>query len=584
MPDHAQEIERLTRLYSALTQLNRAIVRKRTRAELFQRVCDALVDHGGFGMAWIGWHDPETHRLMPVSQAGDDNRYLDSIEVYADDRPEGRGPSGRAFREDRPYVCNDLSADPGTGPWRAEQARRGFCSSAVVPIHQNERVVGTLSVYADRLGVFREQEMALMVEAAADISFAIDRMAAEEAHRRAEETAAAIVEREQRFAHSLIEAMPSIFYLYDDRGRFLRWNQNFERVSGYSAEEIAVMHPLQFFKADEQPLLEQRIGEVLEIGEATVEASFLKKDGSSVPYFFTGRRIVLDGMRCLVGVGVDISERRRAEQALHELNENLELKVSERTLALDTARERAESADRIKSAFLATMSHELRTPLNSILGFTGIVLKGMAGPLNQEQSKQLGMVQGSARHLLDLINDVLDISKIEAGQLEMRCAPFDLRASIERVAASVAPQAAKKGLTLRVELPERLDAMESDRRRVEQIVLNLLNNALKFTDRGGVTLTVETDRVAEPEAAGQARAMLRIAVADTGIGIKQEDLPILFLPFRQIDSGLQRTHEGTGLGLAICSRLTVLLGGTIRAESVWGQGSVFSVVLPMTKA
>ncbi len=191
------------------------------------------------------------------------------------------------------------------------------------------------------------------------------------------------------------------------------------------------------------------------------------------------------------------------------------------------------------------------------------------------------MVQGSARHLLDLINDVLDISKIEAGQLEVRFAPFDLRASIERVAASVKPLAEKKGLAVRLAMPERLEPMDSDRRRVEQILLNVLNNAIKFTERGSVTLTLDVAAEVLPVESGEVRRVARIRVADTGIGMKPEDLATLFQPFRQIDSGLQRKHEGTGLGLAICRRLTALLEGTIGAESAWGQGSTFTVVLPM---
>ena len=514
------------------------------------------------------------------------------------------------------------------------------------------------------------------------------------------ERAEALAANERRFAHGLVEAMPSIFYSYDADGRFLRWNRNFELVSGYSAEEIAGMHPLDFFPQDERPLLQRRIGEVFAQGEATVEASFMSKDGKTAPYFLTGRRVVLDGAACLVGVGVDISEQKRAEdsvrrseeryrstlesilegcqllsfdwrylylnpaaaqqnrrpneellgrtmmeswpgieqsevfqllsrcmeqrtgahgevpfgfsdgsmgwfdvraqavpeglfvlsiditerkqaeQALRELNESLERKVAERTRDLDAARERAEAADRLKSSFLATMSHELRTPLNSILGFTGIMLKAMAGPINPEQQKQLGMVQGSARHLLDLINDVLDISKIEAGQLEVRSAAFDLRASLERVVASTAPLAQKKGLSVRMVLPEVLPPLVSDRRRVEQIVLNLLNNGLKFTDRGTVTLSAEVTELPGPGTLGEPQQAVCLRVTDTGIGMRQEDLSVLFQPFRQLDSGLQRQHEGTGLGLAICRRLTELLGGAIHAESVWGHGSVFVVVLP----
>jgi len=508
---------------------------------------------------------------------------------------------------------------------------------------------------------------------------------------------------EQRFADELVEAMPGIFYLYDEHGRFLRWNQNFERVSGYTGEEIARMHPLDFFAAEEKELLTARIGEVFQKGTATVEASLLSKKGGATPYFFTGKRVELDGVVCLAGVGVDIAERkhaeaalrkteeryrstldtilegcqlldfdwrylylnpaaalqnrrpntdllghrmpdmwpgmettsvfaqlrrcmeervtvhsenefafpdghkgwfdvraqpvpegifvlsvditerRRAEVALRELNESLERKVLERTRDLDAAKERAEAADRVKSAFLATMSHELRTPLNSILGFTGIVLKGMAGPLTSEQSKQLSMVQESARHLLSLINDVLDISKIEAGQLEVRCSPFDLHASVARVTGFIAPLTEKKGLTLRVVEPNALPPMHSDQRRVEQVLLNLLNNAIKFTERGGVTLTVELLDDFAPGGSGSGVQAARLRISDTGIGMRAEDLSSLFQPFRQIDSGLQRQHEGTGLGLAICRRLVGLLGGTISVESTLGQGSSFSATLPLAR-
>jgi PAS domain S-box-containing protein len=504
---------------------------------------------------------------------------------------------------------------------------------------------------------------------------------------------------DDRFASGVIEALPGIFYLYDEKRRFLRWNSNFERVTGYSAQEIARLHPLDLFASTEQELLAQRIAEVFANGEATVEASLVSKHGTITPYFFTGKRIDIQGTPGLLGLGIDISERRRvedalrkteeryrstldtilegcqligfdwrylylnpmaatqnrransellgrtmqeawpgieasqvflmlqrcmterigvhaetefefadgskgwfdvraqpvpegvfvlsvditerrkAEQALRELNESLERKVAERTRDLDAAKERAEAADRVKSAFLATMSHELRTPLNSILGFTGIVLKEMAGPLNREQAKQLGMVQTSARHLLDLINDVLDISKIEAGQLEIRCILFDLRAAVARVTGSVRPLAEKKGLVLRVIESELPIPMVSDQRRIEQILLNLLNNAIKFTDHGEVTLSVE---LTEPTSVHPSPGV-RLRVSDTGIGMRQEDLSLLFQPFRQIDSGLQRQHEGTGLGLAICRRLTGLLGGTISAESAPGHGSSFTAILPLTR-
>ena len=233
-------------------------------------------------------------------------------------------------------------------------------------------------------------------------------------------------------------------------------------------------------------------------------------------------------------------------------------------------KEKALEADRIKSLFLATMSHELRTPLNSIIGFTGILKQGLAGPMNAEQSKQLGMVSVSARHLLALINDVLDISRIEAGELKLEMVPVDLRAAIELAIGVVQPQVDKKGLVLTLAPLPPLPMLSADRRRVDQILLNLLSNAVKFTSQGEVGLSVEQreDRVC-------------VHVSDTGSGIRQEDLAVIFQPFRQLDLGAARNREGTGLGLAICVRLAALMGGEIEATSELGKGSRFTLCLPL---
>ncbi len=273
-------------------------------------------------------------------------------------------------------------------------------------------------------------------------------------------------------------------------------------------------------------------------------------------------------------------------QQLGDVNQNLEKLVTERTEDLLVAKEAAESADRLKSAFLATMSHELRTPLNSIIGFTGILTQGLAGPLNEEQAKQLGMVRTSARHLLALINDVLDISKIEAGELTVACEPFSLQTSVEKVLGLMHSAAQKKGLALQLQVGNGLAwaQMRGDARRVEQVLFNLLGNAIKFTDTGAVTLTV--DRIDMPCGSGPSpvQAGVRLRITDTGMGIKPEDMALLFKPFRQIDSTLARQHEGTGLGLAICHRLVTLMGGSIEAHSIWQRGSTFTVVLPMQSA
>lgn len=366
------------------------------------------------------------------------------------------------------------------------------------------------------------------------------------------------------------------------QGRFEDCNARTLSMFGCSREQILGAEPREFsppFQSDgcrSEQKAQEKITLALHEGPQFFDWQHCRRDGTPFMAEVSLNRLDLDGEIRLQAIVRDVTERRQAEEDIRELNASLEQRVAERTAELAIARDRAEAADRVKSAFLATMSHELRTPLNSIIGFTGIILQELAGPLNAEQRKQLEMVRKSAHHLLTLINDVLDISKIEAGQLEVSRDAFDLRASIEKVLDIIKPLAEKKNLILRTNLTPETGMLVNDERRVEQVLLNLLNNAVKFTDQGEIALSSAILYSPEP--------VVQLSVRDTGLGIKQDDLATLFTPFKQIDSGLQRNYEGTGLGLAICKRLTELMGGRIFAESEWGKGSVFTVVLPLNGA
>jgi signal transduction histidine kinase len=255
---------------------------------------------------------------------------------------------------------------------------------------------------------------------------------------------------------------------------------------------------------------------------------------------------------------------------LRKSNQEMEQRIIERTAELEKVK--AKEADMLKSAFLATMSHELRTPLNSIIGFTGILLQELPGHINEEQRKQLTIVQNSAHHLLDLINDILDISKIESGQLDLHYESFFLNDSIDKVVKIVMPQAEKNGLELKVEISQSELEVYCDKRRLEQVILNLISNAIKFTETGYVAIIVHSEE-----------DKYQIQVQDTGIGIAPEDLEQLFLPFHQNDTGLTRQYEGTGLGLNICLKLINMMGGTITVDSIPGKGSIFTVIMPYKK-
>ena len=334
-----------------------------------------------------------------------------------------------------------------------------------------------------------------------------------------------------------------------------RCNWRFEEMIGYAPGEL-IGRSISVLYLDEESYLRARKAIYAQLTNGTAcyreQLQIARKDGSlfwaRLSLCACDTRAPFKGM---VGIVEDITDEHAVMEQLQQ--------------ALETAQE----ADRIKSIFLATMSHELRTPLNSIIGFTGILLQGLAGALNPEQHKQMGMVQKSSRHLLALINDVLDISKISAGQLELVITSFALRASIEKTVKLITPLAKQKKIEMRMDIADGVGEIVADQRRLEQVLLNLLNNAIKFTEQGWVNIVCREDN-----------GSYLLSVTDTGIGIQPEDIPQLFQPFHQIDSGLARQHDGTGLGLSICKKIAELMGGSITVTSQWGHGSTFTVRLP----
>ena len=372
-----------------------------------------------------------------------------------------------------------------------------------------------------------------------------------------------------------MDHLPAAVFIKDEENRTLYVNRYMKEVfgvkdwTGKTVQEFLPEDVAESMIADDKKALSE--------GYLMVVETVPYKDGNK--HIYQTRKFAIrrtDKPSLLGGIALNITKEKGAEDELEKYRNHLEKLVKQRTAELreknaelEKANTKLQELDRLKSMFIASMSHELRTPLNSIIGFTGIILQGLTGEINAEQTDQLQRVHASARHLLELLTDLIDISKIEAGKIESYAKEFDLNGVIKEARSILTSEINNQGLGFETILPPELQ-LKTDRKRLLQCIVNLLSNAVKFTEKGKIKIS-----------AHEVDGIMEIKVKDTGIGIKKENISRLFEPFVRLDTPLKPITPGTGLGLYLTKKLAVeVLKGSVSVESRHGEGSAFTLKIP----
>jgi PAS domain S-box-containing protein len=381
-----------------------------------------------------------------------------------------------------------------------------------------------------------------------------------------------ILQGADRVYREIIEKMNEGYVTLNEHGVILFCNKSFSQMLHKPLEQVIGTTMLEFFSPSEAETFGQYLASM-----SRFQREFVLKDANGLPVSaLISADFCADGQLFAYIIVTDLTELKKAQTKLVELNAELEERVLERTRQLEEANLRIEATSSAKSAFLANMSHELRTPLNAIIGFSEVLQDRLLGPMNQKQEQYVSNILNSGKHLLSLINDVLDLCKVEASKMELNFAPVNLAELCQSTMTIFQEKAQQNEIALKCDTAAAMDRkMLVDERKIKQILFNLVDNGIKFNRQGG-SVSVRLD-----QANVSAGKYWRIVVEDTGIGIAAGDIPKLFQPFNRLESMYKKNYPGTGLGLALTKQLVELHGGEIRLESEMNKGSRFIVLIPL---
>ena len=512
-----------------------------------QECTDAMVVRLNAALARI-WTFNEKEGVLELQASSGMYTNLDGTNARI---PLGKSRVGAIGAKRESFLTNDVLGDPLTDQnWAT---REGVTAFAGYPLIIENKLLGVMAMFAK--AALPDPTLKALGSVADIIAVGIEGRKIE----------TKLKESEKKFRNLVERSLTGVYIIQDGVFRYV--NPRFAEIFEYDDPSLidGVLSPQDIASPEDKAFVEENVRKCSSGDVKALNYIFraITRSGRVIKVEVYDSNTVFDGSPAVIGTLMDITERIKAQGELIEREREMAM--------LQQAKKQVEEISRLKSEFLANMSHELRTPLNAVIGLSNILLDETFGPLIPKQAEYLKGINSSGEHLLSLINEILDLSKIEAGKEELECATFSLADTLKNSFLLVKEKAMKHRIELHSGISPEVGAFYGDERRVKQIVFNLLSNAIKFTEPGGeVGIT-----------AFAADGEVSITVWDTGIGIPEEKKNQLFQPFQQLDSSLSRKHEGTGLGLVLTRKLVEMHGGRIAFDSSEGKGSSFTVCLPL---